>query len=105
MKRTASEVNIGKFKYVNISKLTMAVKTITITEDVYNMLKSHKEANESFSKEIARIMKRRPLSDFFGVIPGRRGEEFERAIMERRAARNKLHQERIRRLFGESKEN
>jgi len=45
------------------------VKTITITEEAYNMLKRLKEKEESFSKEIIRITKNKSnLNKFFGIL-------------------------------------
>jgi predicted CopG family antitoxin len=45
----------------------MSTKTISITEDVYNMLVLEKEENESFSDVVSRLVKRRSkLSDSFG---------------------------------------
>jgi predicted CopG family antitoxin len=45
----------------------MSTKTISITEDVYNMLVLEKGENESFSDVVSRLVKRRSkLSDSFG---------------------------------------
>jgi predicted CopG family antitoxin len=45
----------------------MNTRTISITEDVHDMLAMEKEYNESFSDVISRLIKRRPkLSDSFG---------------------------------------
>ncbi|MBU7024734.1 MAG: antitoxin [Theionarchaea archaeon] len=45
----------------------MRTRTISITEDVYDMLATEREDNESFSDVISRLIKRRPkLSDSFG---------------------------------------
>ena len=45
----------------------MSTKTISITEDVYNMLLLEKQEGESFSDVISRLVKRRSrLSDSFG---------------------------------------
>lgn len=76
----------------------MAVKTITVTEDAYNTLKAMKKDEESFSDAILRIGKRRPLSDFFGVLGKESGERFEKAIMDARKRRNASHQKRIKRI-------
>ena len=47
----------------------MATKTITITRDSYNLLAANKLEDESFSKEIERLLKRRTsLKDFFGIL-------------------------------------
>ena len=72
----------------------MVTKTITITEDAYRILKSWKQGSESFSETIRRKGKRRPLSDYYGILSKESGERFERAIMDMREKRNILHQEK-----------
>lgn len=76
----------------------MAVKTITVTEDAYEALKSLKGPNESFSKTIMRMAKRKPLFSFYGVLSKESGDSLERVIMERRKAHTKSHMERIERI-------
>ena len=46
----------------------MATKTITITEEAYNLLKSAKSEGESFTKAIVRIAKKDPLSKLVGLL-------------------------------------
>lgn len=49
----------------------MATKTLTITEEAYNMLSKNKIEGESFSEEIKRILSKKrskKLIDFFGII-------------------------------------
>ena len=41
----------------------MSVKTITITEEAYNHLKSAKGEEESFTEAIIRITKKSPLDE------------------------------------------
>lgn len=73
----------------------MVVKTITVTENAYEAIKSLKLPRESFSETILRIAKRKPLSEFFGVISTRTGERMEHAIVESRKRRNKAHMARV----------
>jgi predicted CopG family antitoxin len=73
----------------------MAVKTITIKESAYEVLKSLKMPRESFSETIVRISKRRPLSEFYGVLSNKTGENMEKAIIEARKKRNKSHKLRV----------
>ena len=48
----------------------MVVKTITITEHAYEMLKRLKNKDESFSDVITRVAKNRSeLGKFFGLLP------------------------------------
>ena len=48
----------------------MGTKTISIREEVYNILKSLKKENESFSDVIGKLAKKRKsdLSEYFGVL-------------------------------------
>ena len=46
----------------------MAVKTITITENAYNRLKSTKSEDESFTDAIIRITNRNPLDALVGIL-------------------------------------
>jgi len=79
----------------------MAVKTITVTEDAYFALKNLKGVNESFSDTILRFSKRRPLSDFFGVLSNETGELLEKAVVELRKRRNEAHRMRMNRIIKE----
>ncbi len=79
----------------------MAVKTITVTEDAYTALSYMKEPHESFSDVILRVSRRKPLSDFFGVLSAESGERLEEAIYSARKKRNKTHKLRIRRVVQE----
>ena len=81
----------------------MAVKTITITEGAYNLLKARKAHAESFSETISRIAKRRPLSDFFGVLSKETGEAMEKSIMEFRKRHTEEHRRRVARIVEELK--
>jgi predicted CopG family antitoxin len=48
----------------------MGTKTISIRDEVYNVLKSLKRDNESFSEVIGKLAKKRKsdLSQYFGVL-------------------------------------
>lgn len=76
----------------------MATKTITVTENAYEAVKSLKASSESFSELFMRIAKRKPLSSFFGVLSAESGEQFEKAILEARKKRNEGHQARIKKI-------
>ncbi len=73
----------------------MATKTITVTEESYNALKFLKTPSESFSETILRVAKKRPLSEFFGILSGEKGEKFESSIIKLRKMRNSAHRSRI----------
>jgi predicted CopG family antitoxin len=76
----------------------MAVKTITVTEDAYEALKSLKEHDESFSKTILRVARRRSLKEFAGILSKESGERLERAISEARERHRKTRPKRIARI-------
>ncbi|MDO8660368.1 MAG: antitoxin VapB family protein [Candidatus Woesearchaeota archaeon] len=48
----------------------MSIKSLTITEDAYDALKSLKQEDESFSRVILRIRKQvtSPIDKFFGIL-------------------------------------
>ncbi len=52
------------------TQIIMATKTISIREDVYDILTSLKKENESFSDVIWKLTKKRKpnLRDYFGVL-------------------------------------
>lgn len=80
----------------------MATKTLTITENAYHLLSGAKLKDESFSEEITRLFsqkRRRPLSDFFGIISEEEGEDMLRNLSKRKEEQIKLHRERIKRMF------
>jgi len=72
----------------------MAVKTITITESAYRRLKSRKLGDESFSDVILRLTKRRPLSDFVGILSPESADAIRRAIDSDRELRRKVDERR-----------
>ncbi len=76
----------------------MATKSITIEEDAYNMLKSWKERNESFSDVVRKLASRPKLTDFVGLLRGEQGERLEKVIREKRAASRKRAVRRFREL-------
>jgi len=72
----------------------MAVKTITVTEKAYRRLKARKMGDESFSDVILRLTRRRPLSEFVGVLSPETGNAMWHAIEEDRRRRRKLDERR-----------
>lgn len=76
----------------------MVVKTITVTEDAYEALKSWKDAHESFSDVILRVTKKKPLGSFFGVLSKESANRLEAAIRELRKKRNEAHNVRMQRI-------
>ena len=58
----------------------MTTKTITITEEAYNLLKNTKEGNESFTEAIIKIAKKDPLSKLAGILSKEEASELRRHI-------------------------
>lgn len=83
----------------------MATKTITVTEDAYEVLKSLKDTGESFSKTIKRLAGKKSLIDFAGILTNEEADELERNIKEGRRMRNAAHQKRMRRIMKDLGEN
>lgn len=81
----------------------MTTKTITVTEDAYTALKALKGTRESFSETILRVAKKRPLSDFFGVLSKKSGERLEKTVLEMRKKRDEVRKERMKRIVAELK--
>ena len=79
----------------------MSTKTITVTEEAYEALKSMKAARESFSKTILRIAKRKSLSYFYGALGSKSGEKLEEAVLKNRLGSKRS--DRIRRIAKELK--
>lgn len=79
----------------------MATKTLSITVEAYERLKSRKNENESFSEVINRITNKRPLSDFLGVLNEKEADLLEKTINRNRKIHSKLHEERIKKIIKE----
>lgn len=63
----------------------MTSKTISVSEDVYNLLKKMKLEKESFSQTIRRLVKDRKISDCAGLwsdLPDTAIEEIKAGVME-----------------------
>ncbi len=69
----------------------MVTKTITIREEIYNMLLSIKGANESFSNFFERLVKSRSnidkLKELRGTVKFRNKEDFLKELLEKRKER------------------
>lgn len=68
----------------------MATKTISITKEAYDRLKTRKAPGESFSDVIVRLTERKSLSEFAGMLSPSSakalGEAIEEIRRERKAA-------------------
>ena len=77
----------------------MATKTLTITEDAYDLLVENKMESESFSEEIRRLLskrKRRKLSDFFGILSKEEGSAMIHDLEKIRKANTELMKKRLK---------
>ncbi|MEK6894314.1 MAG: antitoxin VapB family protein [Nanoarchaeota archaeon] len=83
----------------------MAVKNISIMEDVYRMLLARKKASESFSDLIRRTIKeKRDIMEFAGAwknVSDERIEEMKTDIKEMRKKSTIEWSKRIKRLHGD----
>ena len=87
------------FINLNIATHTMATKTITVTEEAYRTLAGMKEKNESFRQTILRVGKRRPLSDFFGILSKEEGHDLKKNIPLLKKNRLMSRKKRIERII------
>ena len=62
----------------------MPTRTISITVDAYESLKARKNGKESFSDVILSLTKRRPLTDFAGILTKEQAKKIEKRVMESR---------------------
>ena len=80
----------------------MATKTLTITENAYDILKSKKIEGESFSQEIQRLLGTKTkmnLKDVFGIIPHDVGGQIILNIKEARKRNAGLESKRFEELW------
>jgi predicted CopG family antitoxin len=67
----------------------MATKTISITEEAYERLKSKKKGNESFTEVILRMTNKKSILDFAGILTKEEADRMEKTISESRAQSRK----------------
>ncbi len=80
----------------------MTIKSLTITEDAYDILKSLKYANESFSDVILRIGKSNfsVLDKYFGILKEKDAEEWIKEIKKERIKADSSFLAKQKRLRG-----
>ena len=85
--------------------MCMAVKNISIMDDVYRMLIAKERASESFSDLLRRTIKeKRDIMEFAGVwknISGERIEEMKKDVKEMRKKSTNEWSRRIKRIHGD----
>ena len=72
----------------------MATKTISITEEAYERLRTNKMENESFTDVINRITNKRSIMELAGILTNKEADELKKNIHEIRAA-SKARMEKI----------
>jgi len=68
----------------------MVTKTISITKEAYDRLRSRKGPNESFTDVILRLTERRPLAEYAGMLSKSSVKAIREAIEEARRDRRRL---------------
>jgi len=80
----------------------VAFKTITISEEVYNLLSGMKKKGESFTELLRRLgngaKSESSLDEFFGLWAGPEYDEVEKKILEARVRDRKADRARMKRL-------
>lgn len=77
----------------------MSTKTISVSEEAYNRLKSSKEETESFTDAILRVTAKDTLAGLVGILTPKEADELEKHIrLSRRQTEERLA--RTRKLLG-----
>lgn len=74
--------------------MTKKRKTIALSHQAYTRLKARRLPGETFSETIVRLAtRRRPLSDFAGILSPEEAKRARKAIKENRQARRRVDEE------------
>lgn len=73
----------------------MGTKTVSITDEAYEILKSRKDDVESFSEVIVRLSGKKKLSSFAGALSKKTADRMEEEINKARGLHRSLHKRRI----------
>lgn len=84
--------------YTYIHSDLMPTRTVSITEDAYEVLASKKGPSESFSDVILKISGKASLIDIAGILTKKEGNALRKSIAERRKAMREGMERRAKRL-------
>jgi predicted CopG family antitoxin len=73
----------------------VGTKTISLADDAYEKLKTHKREGESFSDVVRRLAGGVALSEYYGLLDEETADDLERVIEERREERSTTHRGRV----------
>lgn len=73
----------------------MSTKTISVTDEAYDILNSKKEATESFSEVIVRLSGKKKLASFAGILSRESADAIEKDIKEMRIIHRNRHLQRL----------
>jgi predicted CopG family antitoxin len=79
----------------------MGTKTISLADDAYEKLKSHKREGESFSDVVRRLAGGVTLSEYYGVLDEATADELEGIVESRRESRSDTYRKRVEELADE----
>ena len=69
--------------------VTMATKTISITEEAYERLRMHKKETESFTDVINKITGKKSIMELAGILSKEEGDKLEKHIKDSRVLSRK----------------
>lgn len=84
----------------------MVTKTLTITKEAYDLLIQNKLKDESFSKEIVRLLsvkKAKKIIEFLGIISSEEGEEIIKELERSKDLEKKKAAKRAEVIWGDEK--
>lgn len=73
-------------------------KSVRLDDDVYEIVKAHKEEDETFSEAIERLVGRPPLLDLAGILSDEEADELREAIERSREAASEDRDELLERF-------